>query len=132
MEDLQILGRYERVIHNNQDLIYNPTLKGNSLKNGEVLYVNDHIKFVKVPIFTPSGDVIIDEITMRIKEGMNTVIIGPNGSGKTAILRILAGLWPFFKGTIHKVSPEKILILPQISYLPKGTLRDLIIYPDIS
>lgn len=87
-------------------------MKGNSLKNGEVLYVNDHIKFVKVPILTPSGDTIIEEITMRIKDGMNTVIIGPNGSGKTAILRILAGLWPFFKGTIHKVSPEKILILP--------------------
>jgi len=113
-------------------LIYNPSLKGNSLKNGEVLYVNDHIKFVKVPILSPSGDPIIDEITLRIKEGMNTVIIGPNGSGKTALLRILSDLWPFFKGTIHKVNNEKILILPQIAYLPKGTLRDLIIYPDKS
>lgn len=46
MEDINILGRYERTLVDNQELIYNKTLKGNSLKNGDVLYVNDHIKFV--------------------------------------------------------------------------------------
>lgn len=93
--------------------------------------MKDYIKFIKVPIITPSGENIIDELTFKIKEGMNTVIIGPNGCGKTALLRNFADLWPTFKGSIHKVESDKILFLPQTPYLPKGTLRDLIIYPDL-
>lgn len=61
------------------------------------------MKFQEVPVFTPSGEKLITELSFRIKKGMNTVIIGPNGSGKTALLRVMAGLWPFFQGQIFKV-----------------------------
>lgn len=59
------------------------------------------------------------------------MIVGANGSGKTALLRVLAGLWPFFSGKISKVADDQIMFLPQRVYLPKSTLRDLLIYPDI-
>lgn len=50
-----------------------------------------------------------------------------NGTGKTGIARILAGLWPVAEGLVKR--PEEIFFLPQRPYLPLGSLRDQIIYP---
>lgn len=50
-----------------------------------------------------------------------------NGTGKTGIARILAGLWPVFEGIVKR--PQEIFFLPQRPYLPLGSLRDQIIYP---
>lgn len=59
------------------------------------------------------------------------MITGANGSGKTAILRVLAGLWPHFQGQITRpnASLGSIVYIPQRPYLSIGTLRDQIIYP---
>lgn len=60
-------------------------------------------------------------------------ISGPNGVGKTAISRILAGLWPVYRGLVSRpkdIGQDGIMFLPQRPYLSPGTLRDQVIYPD--
>lgn len=59
------------------------------------------------------------------------LLMGPSGSGKTTLLRGLSGIWPFGKGRIQRPAGTSLLVLPQRSYLPQGTLRQALAYPDL-
>lgn len=95
---------------------------------GEVIQ-SDQIIFKNVPILSPNGDILIQAMNFEIQPGMNLMITGPNGCGKSSLFRILGELWPLFGGSVHKPNLEKIFYIPQRPYLPNGTLRDQVIYP---
>jgi ATP-binding cassette subfamily D (ALD) long-chain fatty acid import protein len=53
--------------------------------------------------------------------------------GKSAVARIIAGLWPVYRGLVSRPrtnGTDGIMFLPQRPYLSVGTLRDQVIYPD--
>ena len=101
----------------------------NSLANKGEVVVSDSIQFIDVPILSPNGDVLIKAMNFRIEPGMNLFITGPNGCGKSSLFRILGELWPLFGGKVFKPTIDQIFYIPQRPYLPKGTLRDQVIYP---
>jgi len=87
--------------------------------------------FKDVPILSPNGDVLVEKMSFEISPGMHLMIAGPNGCGKSSLFRILGELWPATGGSVHKPHIDKIFYIPQRPYLPQGTLRDQLIYPDL-
>jgi putative ATP-binding cassette transporter len=83
-----------------------------------------------VEVALPNGRVLLEQVDLAVAHGDRIVLQGPSGSGKTTLFRVLAGLWPFGKGRITEPRGTRVLFLPQKPYLPVGTLREAICYPD--
>ena len=62
---------------------------------------------------------ILDEINFKIEEGQSYAIIGPNGGGKTTLIKVILGLIKPEKGTvrIYGDEPEKNRYL--LGYVPQ-------------
>lgn len=97
----------------------------------------DGVRLEQVPIVAPSlypmgGDELIESLSFIVHSGDHLLISGPNGVGKSAIPRIVAGLWPVYRGLVSRprsIGLDGIMFLPQRPYLSVGTLRDQVIYP---
>ena len=83
-----------------------------------------------VEVALPNGRVLLDDVDLTVRRGERVVIQGPSGSGKTTLFRVLSGLWPFGKGIIRLPAGAKPLFLPQRPYIPIGTLKEALCYPD--
>jgi len=97
--------------------------------SGRIITKDNVIKFEKVPLVTPNGDILVEELSFEVKSGMNVLVCGPNGCGKSSLFRILGELWPLFGGTVTKPPKGKLFYIPQKPYMTLGTLRDQVTYP---
>lgn len=66
---------------------------------------------------------------LNLDRGGTVVLHGRSGSGKTSVLRVLAGIWPFADGTVRVANGRRVIALPQRSYMPTGTLKEALAYP---
>jgi vitamin B12/bleomycin/antimicrobial peptide transport system ATP-binding/permease protein len=83
-----------------------------------------------VDVALPDGAVLLRDVTLSIERGSAVVFQGPSGSGKTTLFRVFAGIWPFGRGRVTLPDAARVLFLPQRPYLPLGTLREALSYPE--
>ncbi|MBN9436732.1 ABC transporter ATP-binding protein/permease [Bosea sp. (in: a-proteobacteria)] len=77
-----------------------------------------------------NGRIVIADTSGVVEPGEKVLITGESGSGKSTLIRALAGLWPWGSGSIGLPRGKRLAFVPQKPYLPMGTLRDVLLYPE--
>jgi len=74
------------------------------------------------------GSAVVNEADIEITAGEKVLVVGECGTGKSTLVRAIAGLWPWGTGEI-RIKFEGLLLMPQQPYVPLGTLRRAVTYP---
>jgi putative ATP-binding cassette transporter len=57
-------------------------------------------------------------------------VSGDSSTGKSTLVRVLTGLWPSARGSLAMPDRADVMVAPQKSYLPLGSLKGALFYPD--
>jgi putative ATP-binding cassette transporter len=74
------------------------------------------------------GSAVVNEADIEIAPGEKVLVVGESGTGKSTLVRAIAGLWPWGTGEIL-IKFEGLFLMPQEPYVPLGTLRRAVTYP---
>jgi len=88
------------------------------------------VKLDKLTVLTPGGSKLLaKDLCFELHSKQSLIIMGASGSGKSSILRTIAGLWPSGPGALERPALKHLMFLPQRPYMVPGTLRDQLHYP---
>jgi putative ATP-binding cassette transporter len=86
-----------------------------------------------VTLLTPDyGRTLIKDLSLTVQSKSGLLISGPSGSGKSSLVRAIAGLRNAGTGLIIRPELEEMLFLPQRPYMILGSLRTQLLYPKTS
>jgi putative ATP-binding cassette transporter len=77
-----------------------------------------------------NGRQLIANASLAAAAGDCVHISGESSTGKSVLVRVLAGLWPSTRGTVVAPDTRCVMIVPQKSYLPLGPLKGALLYPE--
>jgi putative ATP-binding cassette transporter len=75
------------------------------------------------------GTAVVREAEVVIEAGERLLVAGETGTGKSTLVRAIAGLWPWGGGNVNFHPDRRLFMLPQKPYVPSGTLRRAAAYP---
>lgn len=100
----------------------------NRIKRGET-NGNTMLRLNDLSVTLDDGTAVIGEAEILIEPGERVLVSGESGTGKSILVRAIAGLWPWGSGSVDFHVDRRLFMLPQKPYVPSGTLRRAAAYP---
>lgn len=91
---------------------------------------DDMLRLDGLQVAQHDGRVVIDEADAVIAPGDKVLLTGESGTGKSTLIRAIAGLWPWGSGRVLLPKGARVAFLPQRAYIPNGPLRQVLLYPE--
>jgi vitamin B12/bleomycin/antimicrobial peptide transport system ATP-binding/permease protein len=88
------------------------------------------LRLCNLSVQLDDGTEVVKDAEVAIAPGERVLVAGESGTGKSTLVRAIAGLWPWGEGEIQVESGAKMLLLPQRAYIPAGSLRRAATYPE--
>ncbi len=66
------------------------------------------------------GVPLVDAIHARVELGERVLLVGDSGTGKSALVRALAGVWPWSHGHVAQPQSAEICVIPRRAVCPGG------------
>lgn len=97
------------------------------------LELDDESRFIrldKMTVRTPDGTkTLVVDLSFHLRKRQSMLIMGASGTGKSSVLRTIAGLWSSGTGSLERPALCDLMFLPQRPYMVQGSLRDQLLYP---
>ena len=109
--------------------------KGRATKASELIELvqNERLSIKHLTLNTPNHTrILIKDLSLDITPGEGLLIVGASGSGKSSLLRGIAGLWTSGSGQIMRPDIDDMFFLPQRPYMLLGSLRMQLLYPQLN
>ena len=88
------------------------------------------VKLDELTICTPIVmKTLVEKLSFELRANQSLIIMGASGTGKSSVLRTIAGLWPGASGSLERPAADQLMFLPQRPYMVDGCLRDQLLYP---
>jgi putative ATP-binding cassette transporter len=88
------------------------------------------LKLDDITVQTPRGDkTLAEHLSLKLPRRGSLLVMGESGSGKSSLLRTIAGLWAPGGGSIDRPAHNRLIFLPQKPYMVPGNLRAQLMYP---
>ena len=88
------------------------------------------LRLTDLSVTLDDGTEVVKDAEVVIAPGERVLVAGESGTGKSTLVRAIAGLWPWGKGSIQVESGAKMILMPQRAYVPAGSLRRAATYPE--
>lgn len=103
------------------------------METGTQLSVDEdalRLKLTDLTVQTPGGEkTLTRKLNFTLPPGQSVLIMGASGTGKSSLLRTIAGLWQSGEGGIERPKLNNLIFLSQRPYMLQGNLRSQLVYP---
>ena len=88
------------------------------------------VRLDELTIQTPKeAKMLVSKLSFELQSKQSILIMGPSGTGKSSVLRTIAGLWMSGSGSLERPMLVDLMFLPQRPYMVEGSLRNQLLYP---